>query len=127
MNKLAQFTNEKYLSLESFKKDGTGVKTPIWFVEHEGTFFGYSLADAYKVKRIRNNPRIRVAPCDARGKVHGAWIEGRARIIDPQRDGTEYDAGQRRLVQKYGLIKRLANLFSRFSSRPRAGIVIEFD
>ena len=127
MNRLAQFTNEKYLSLESFKQDGTGVKTPIWFVEHEGNFFGYSLADAYKVKRIRHNPRVRVAPCDARGKVHGDWVEGRARILDPLRDATENDAGQRRLVQMYGLIKRLANLFAKLSSRPRAGIVIEFD
>ena len=127
MNKLAAFAREKYLSLETFRQDGTGVKTPIWFAEHEGSFFGYSLADAYKVKRIRNNPRVRVAPCDLRGKVHGEWVEGRARILDPQQDAMEYAGGQRLLVNKYGLIKRLADLFAKVRPRKRAGIVIEFD
>src|SRR5260370_16681188 len=82
-HKLAELANEKYISLETYRKDGRPVQTPVWFVRHDGPIYVYSLADAGKVKRIRNTARVRVAPCDARGKVKGDWIPGTARIFDP--------------------------------------------
>ena len=59
--KLAQFGAQKYISLETFKKNGQGVKTPVWFVLQNDAFYVYTEADSWKVKRIRNNPRVRVA------------------------------------------------------------------
>jgi hypothetical protein len=53
---LAQFDGQKYISLETFRKNGPGVKTPIWFVMHKNAFYVYTEADSWKVKRIRNNP-----------------------------------------------------------------------
>lgn len=80
--KISQFAGEKYLNLESYRKSGVAVATPVWFAEDSGTLYIYSLANAGKVKRIRNNPRVRVMPCDIRGKPKGEWVEALARILD---------------------------------------------
>ncbi len=82
---LAQFAKAKYISLETFRKTGVGVRTPVWFAADPAApdiFYLYSAADAGKVKRIRNNPHVRVAPCDIRGNLRGAWVDGQAHIIE---------------------------------------------
>ena len=71
----------KYLSLTSFKRDGTGVATPVWFVEEGGHLLVETDADSYKVKRIRRDGHVRVAPCDARGRARGEPVEADARIL----------------------------------------------
>jgi PPOX class probable F420-dependent enzyme len=118
--RLAQFENEKYLSLETFRKSGVGVRTPVWFAEDGGAFYVYSLADAGKVKRVRNNPRVRVAPCDFRGKVKGEWVAGEATILDAA--GAEL--GHRLLNRKYGLLKRVGDFFSGLRKRKRVVMAI---
>ena len=107
-DKLSAFAGKKYLSLESFRKTGAPVRTPVWFAEHDGKLYIYSLADAGKVKRIRNNPKVRIAPCDVRGGGIGEWIEASARIEDPG----GYLLGMSVLTKKYGLMKRLGDFFS---------------
>src|SRR5260370_7325924 len=82
----ASFQHHKYLSLETFRKNGQGVRTPVWFASDPAggvpqTLYVYSTADSGKSKRIRNNPRVRGAPCDARGNLRGEWIEARAEIV----------------------------------------------
>jgi PPOX class probable F420-dependent enzyme len=61
---LAPFVGQRYLNLESFKRDGTPVQTPVWFAEDQGVLYIYTLVKAGKVKRIRRHPRIRLAPKD---------------------------------------------------------------
>src|SRR5215216_4449242 len=119
--KLAQFRNQKYLNLESYRKNGTPVATPVWFAENDGLFYVYSLANAGKVKRIRNNPRVRVVPCDVRGKPRGAWVDADARIADAE----TAIRGHQLLNQKYGLLKRVGDVFSRLRKRERAVITIQ--
>ncbi|HKP87692.1 MAG TPA: PPOX class F420-dependent oxidoreductase [Blastocatellia bacterium] len=119
--KLAQFADQKYLSLESYRKNGSPVATPVWFAEEGGVIYVYSLADAWKVKRIRNNPHVRIAPCDFRGKLKGAWVDADARILD--RAGEE--KGQRLLNQKYGLVKKIGGFFSKLRKKEHAGIAIQ--
>jgi uncharacterized protein len=69
----------KYLRLTSFRRDGTGVATPVWFVEADGRLLVETDASSYKVRRIRRDPRITVAPCTATGRLRGgpvaAWAE----------------------------------------------------
>jgi PPOX class probable F420-dependent enzyme len=79
---LAQFDGQKYISLETFKKNGQGVKTPTWFVLHKNGFYVYTEADSWKVKRIRNNPRVRVAVCNIRGDIKGPWLDATASLIE---------------------------------------------
>jgi hypothetical protein len=109
---LAQFAAAKYISLETFRKTGAGVRTPVWFAADPAapaSFYVYSAPDAGKVKRIRNNPHVRVAPCDIRGNVRGVWVDGQTRIIE----GSEADKGQQLLRKKYGWMKRIGDFFSR--------------
>jgi len=120
-NKLAGFLNQSYLNLESYRKTGKPVATPMWFAERNGTLYVYSLADAGKVKRIRNNAKVRVAPSDMRGKPKGEWIEGKAHILD--QSGAEL--GHRLLTEKYGWMKRIGDLFSKLRKRERVVIAID--
>jgi PPOX class probable F420-dependent enzyme len=122
-DKSSQFEGEQYINLETYRKNGNAIATPVWFAEDGAVLYIYSLADAGKVKRIRNNPRVRVAICDMRGKLKGEWVDGRARILL----GDEVDKGQRLLDKKYGLIKKIGNVFSKLMKRERAGIAIEVD
>jgi uncharacterized protein len=127
-NGIAQFAGTRYLNLETFRKTGVGVRTPVWFAQDISrtaptmtVFYIYSETDAGKVKRIRNNPKVRVAPCTMRGDVRGVWIDGRARIC------MDDDAvhGQQLLKQKYGLLKILGDFFSRLMRHKQAVIAVE--
>jgi PPOX class probable F420-dependent enzyme len=120
-DQLAQFAGHQYLSLESFRKNGQGVRTPVWFAEGDGLFYIYTLADSYKIKRIRNNPRVRIAPCDVRGKVKGEWVDATARILDEVGDQRTHEL----LNRKYGLIKRISDILSKLRGNQRASIAIQ--
>jgi uncharacterized protein len=118
--KLAPFDGQKYLSVETFKKNGQGVKTPVWFVLHKGAFYMYTEADSWKVKRIRNNPRVRVAVCNIRGDVKGPWLDATASLIE----GDERLAANELLDRKY-FLKRIFNFLTRINRHQRAMIKIE--
>jgi uncharacterized protein len=117
--KLAQFGGQKYISLETFKKNGQGVKTPVWFVEDNGALYVYTEADSWKVKRIRNNPRVRVAVCNMRGVVKGPWMDATATFVE----GEERVAADRLLDKKY-FLKVIFNVL-RINRSPRAFIRIK--
>jgi PPOX class probable F420-dependent enzyme len=118
--RLAPFAAQRYLTLESFKRDGTPVQTPVWFVEDQGVLYVYTLANAGKVKRIRRNPRIRIAPCTMRGTVIGPWGEAEATIVD----ATTAAYGHALLRHKYGWMKGIGDLYSRLMHRERVVIAI---
>jgi PPOX class probable F420-dependent enzyme len=71
----------KYLSLTSYRRDGTPVATPVWFVEDGGRLLVATGSRTGKVKRIRRDPTVSVAPCSALGALRGAPVEARARIL----------------------------------------------
>jgi PPOX class probable F420-dependent enzyme len=115
----APLGDDKYISLETFKRSGEGVKTPVWFVLHDGVLYVYTEADSWKVKRIRNNPRVRVAPCTMRGRVTGPWIEGTASLVE----GDERRTADRLLNRKY-FLKALFRWVSKIMGSARAMIRI---
>jgi PPOX class probable F420-dependent enzyme len=117
---LAPFVGQRYLNLESVKRDGTPVQTPVWFAEEQGVLYVYTLANAGKVKRIRRNPLIRLAPCTMRGTVIGPWVKAEATIVD----ATTAAHGHALLRQKYGWMKRVGDLLSRLRHRERVVIAI---
>jgi PPOX class probable F420-dependent enzyme len=118
--KFAEFGDRKYISLETFKKNGQGVKTPVWFVLHNDALYVYTEADSWKVKRIRNNPRVRVAVCNVRGVVKGPWLDATASIVD----GEERRAADKLLDRKY-FLKVIFNVLTRLNRHERAMIKIE--
>ena len=77
---LAQFVNQSYLNLESFRRDGTPVQTPLWFAEDDGVFYIYTLANTGKVKRIRRNPRVRIGWKKRLGNIFSALMK-RGRVV----------------------------------------------
>jgi PPOX class probable F420-dependent enzyme len=115
---LTLFAGQRYLNLESFKRDGTPVQTPVWFAEEQGVLYVYTLASAGKVKRIRRNSRIRIAPCTMRGTVTGPWVEAEATIVD----ATTAAYGHALLRHKYGWMKGIGDVFSRLLHRERVVI-----
>ena len=124
----AAFAGHKYLNLESFKKNGQGVKTPVWFAAEpsvkldspDARLYVYTIGVSGKVKRIRNNPRVNVAPCDMRGGLRGEWISARAEILA----GTEAHHGMQLLNEKYAPWKQLLDFFAMFRKRERSVFVI---
>ena len=117
---LAPLGGQKYISVETFKKNGQGVKTPVWFVLHKNAVYLYTKADSWKVKRIRNNPRVRVAVCNFRGDIKGPWLDATASLVE----GDERLAADALLDRKY-FLKKIFNFLSRINRHKRAMFKIE--
>ncbi|MFI8184239.1 PPOX class F420-dependent oxidoreductase [Actinacidiphila glaucinigra] len=75
----------KYVSLTTFRRDGSAVATPVGCVVHQGVLYALTPPDSGKTKRIRNDPRVTVAPCRMNGSVPGdaPVTPGTARLLDP--------------------------------------------
>lgn len=87
----------KYLSITSFRRDGTGVATPVWFVVESGRLLVITDADSGKVKRIHRNPFVTAAPCSARGRLRADAIPAHAEIQPP----SEVERVKRLIARKY--------------------------
>jgi uncharacterized protein len=74
--------SERFISVTTFKRDGTPVATPVWCVGQNGSLLIYSEANSGKVKRILHDPHVSVAPCTVRGKPLGPAVEADAAIVD---------------------------------------------
>jgi uncharacterized protein len=94
----------KYCLLVTYKRSGEAVPTPVWFGLGEGKLYVRSEADAAKVKRLRNDPKVRVAPCTVRGRPLGPPAEGLARVLEVP---GEQDAAEAALQGNYGLGRRI--------------------
>lgn len=111
-----------YISLASYKKDGTLVPTPVWVAPLDGKLVVFTLRESYKVKRIARNPKVRVALCDVRGKLLGEWHEGTCRAVE---DRAEADRAYAALRKKYGLMMRLGDVMSTLTGRMKRRVVLE--
>ncbi len=121
---LAALDHELYISLETFRRNRTGVKTPVWFAARNGKLYVFTEASSWKVKRLRNDPRIRVASCSVRGRVRGEWIDGAGkRVDDPGLIEGAYEA----LLDKYGWQMRLTNRLSRLTGRFEKRAILELE
>jgi PPOX class probable F420-dependent enzyme len=125
----AELARASYVSLASFRRDGREVRTPVWIAAEPhaapGTpLFVYTNRTHGKVKRIRHTPRIRLAPCDVRGRVaaDAAWTDAAVRIVDD--DPTER-RGIDALLAKYGWQMRLLLLGARIGGRWKDRCVLE--
>ena len=96
-----QIQKQKYISLKTFRKNGVGVATPVWFGEQDGKLYVMTRSDMGKAKRIRNNPQVRVAPCTIRGTVTGPEFAATARILPPE----EHARARATINRKYWLAR----------------------
>ena len=96
---------EQYASLTSYRKNGNDISSPVWFAEQDGKIYVTTMADSWKVKRIRNNGHVKLAACNARGIVHSETIKGIASLHEAGSPIAKKADGA--LSRKYGLMKRL--------------------
>jgi PPOX class probable F420-dependent enzyme len=99
MSDIERLGRGSYLLVTTFRKDGTPVPTPVWVGRDGDELIVWTQSKAGKVKRVRNNPTVELAACDARGRSRGETVKGTARILDDE--ATE--RGRRVLRKKYGI------------------------
>jgi len=104
-----QLSKVKFISLETYKRNGKAVRTPVWFAEESGLIYFHSPAESWKVKRLQRNPVVRLALCARFGRIEGKWLKGNATRIDEE-DG-------KRIVElvnsKQGLGDRVIGFFEK--------------
>ena len=123
MGKVELFKKHQYINLETYRKNGQGVRTPVWFVVHEGELCFTTEASSGKVKRLRRNPAVKAAPCTASGDLLGEWIMARARILNVD----EIAAVKKVYARKYGVMKLLFGLMGLFRKSERLYIALTLD
>ncbi len=119
--KLEQFHNEEYIRLETFRRNGQAIPTPVWFATEDDMLFVRSYANSGKVKRMRNNPHVRITPSDALGRPHGVAIDGTALRVD----GDKEIRISQLLYRKYGLMKMSFDLWGAIKQLDWAVFAIE--
>ncbi|MER6440671.1 PPOX class F420-dependent oxidoreductase [Streptomyces sp. NPDC001185] len=108
--RLDTLASGKFLLITSYRKNGTGVPTPVWVVRDGDALGAWTVADSWKVKRIRNRSDVLVGPCDVRGNPTGEQVPATAEIVDPT------------TTARYrGMIARKYGRLTLFGSRLRRG------
>jgi hypothetical protein len=107
-DKLAALGAHKYINLETYKKNGQLVRTPVWFVIDNDQIFITTRPDTGKVKRIKNNNRVKIMPCGMRGEPKGEWIEGTARFANESESKNAINLRNK----KYGMRAKLVGMFA---------------
>ena len=113
---LAVLEGKRYLSLETYRRSGEGIRTPVWFAveptsapaSNPRKLYVYTATDSGKAKRIRQKGMVKIAPCDVRGNVSGQWNDAHAEIVS----GEEFGRGMGLINRKYCPWKRILDLFA---------------
>jgi len=107
-NQLEQFLDQKYINFETYKKDGTPIRTPVWFVIDKDLIYVITRDSTGKVKRLRNNQDVRIVSCSFKGEPKNEWVKGKAEMIT----GEEADEIIKFRKKKYGMLARLTGIFT---------------
>ena len=113
MTPLDVFARQQFLNLETFRKNGTPVRTPVWFTQEGDSIFVKTAVSTGKVKRIHNNPRVNLAPCKMDGTLLGEWVPAEAREVTDEETLRRVD---RLMDRKYGLMIKLFSLAKKAKS-----------
>lgn len=108
---LSALAGENYISLETFKKSGVGVKTAVWFAAAGDVLYFFTNGESYKVKRLARNPACKIAACTVTGKVTGPWFDGECALLD----GDDAQVAYKALRGKYGVQMMIADVGSKIS------------
>lgn len=113
---ISTLEDQHFVSLTTFKRNGEGVSTPMWIGRDGAELFVWTPADSWKVKRVRNNPRVRLAPSSRFGKVREGVspVEGTAQVAI---DAETVDRLQAEIRRKYGLEYYLVTFIERIAAR----------
>jgi len=96
-----EISGQRYISLATFRKNGTPVYTPVWFGEENGHLYVMTASKTGKAKRLRNNPEVRIAPSTMRGKVTGPEFSAKVRFLKAE----EFQRARKLIKDKYWLAR----------------------
>ena len=108
-SKLDQFIDQKYINLETYRKDQTPVKPPVWFVIDNDQLYITTKETTGKVKRLRNNQNARIAVCSMKGDIKSSWIDVGLENITEESDVEKIVKLRKK---KYGFSARLISMFT---------------
>lgn len=109
MTNLNEIESQKYISLETYRKNNQPVRTPVWFVIKNNLVYVVTRDQTGKVKRLRNNQEVKIATCSINGKVTGQWLNGTAKILSE----IETKEAVKWRDKKYGFITKFAKFLSK--------------
>jgi len=118
---LSRFEGENVISLETYRRKGEPVRTPVWFLEENGVLYVHTDDSTGKVKRIRQNPKVRVAPSHFRGKPKGDYVDAQAELETNPGTVEKYHS---QIYKKYGLQGTFTRFLQRFSRSKANDIII---
>lgn len=122
-DKISMLSTHAYINLETYRRNGQAVATPVWFtIDGDKMIYVVTRTETGKVKRLRNNSKVRIVPSGIRGQPKGEWLNGIATFATPEQ--LEHALKQRN--KKYGFKARLSGLFSRTKGN-LIGIIISLD
>jgi uncharacterized protein len=107
----SMLSRNTYINLETYRRNGQPVATPVWFTfdDNNNIIYVITRTETGKVKRLRNNSKVRIVPCGIRGQPKGEWLNGRATFATAE----QQEIALKQRNKKYGLKARLSGLFSR--------------
>ena len=109
MSILDQLEPQKYISVETYKKNNDAVRTPVWFVIKDKLVYVVTRDQTGKVKRLKNNQKVKIASCKIKGEITGKWAKGTAKILD---SGETAEIVKLR-DKKYGFFSRVARFLTK--------------
>ena len=118
---LARFNGEKVISVETYRKNGAAVRTPVWFLVESGTIYVHTDDRTGKIKRIKRNPRVKVAPSHFRGRPKSDYIDANAVIETNPETVKRYRS---LIYKKYGLMGSFTTFMQRFSRSKAKDVLI---
>ena len=124
MKPIEQFNNQQYLNIETFRKNGEGVKTPVWFAQDGNTLHIWTEISSGKAKRIRNNGSVRITPSTASGEPLGEWITALAKTNDAE-ENVNYT--ETIFKKKYGLLFRVLSRLNKWRGGKYTSVEILLD
>jgi len=119
-----QFIDQKYLSLETYKRDNTPIQTPVWFVIDNDQLYITTKETTGKVKRLRNNQNARIAVCSMKGDIKSDWVDVGLEKIPEERDIEKIVKLRKK---KYGFSARLINMFTSQKGKTVAYSIVVHD
>lgn len=117
----AYIYSHHFIQLTTYRKTGVGVPTPVGFAPQAGKLYVTTPAAASKLKRIRNNGHVMLAPCKYKGEILGESVEGRARILAPE----ERSIAEQAFIRRYRLFYRIVILSQKLRKKERIYIEIQ--
>jgi len=112
----------QFIALETIKRDGTGVITPVWVAAYNKKLYIWTMGTSWKVKRIRNNDLVRLAESDGRGNPKSDWVTAHARVLDSEADKNHV---QKLFKEKYGFQFTLYNMMEKIRRTHNSRVAIE--